>query len=68
MKWSLGISLESITVLNPYVLFSRKFNERIMAFFLVCQNTPLKYPCHIFKDLLQSVFFFPPKFKYQNVK
>lgn len=58
MKWSLGVSLEAVTVLSPYVLFSRRFNKRIMAFFLVCQNTPLKYPCHIFKDLLHRSFFF----------
>lgn len=68
MKWSLGISLESVTVLSPYVLFSRKFNERIMAFFLVCQNTPLKYPCHIFKDLLQSGYFFFPKIQISKCK
>ena len=58
MNWSLGLSLEAVTVLSPYVLFSRRFNERIMAFFLVCQNIPLKYPCHIFKDLLHRVLFF----------
>ena len=70
MNWSLGVSLEAVTVLSPYVLFSRRFNERIMAFFLVCQNIPLKYPCHIFKDLLHRVlfFFFKQNFKYQNVK
>lgn len=56
MKWSLGVSLEAVTVLSPYVLFSRRFNKSIMAFFLVCKIHLSNILVIYLKDLLHRVF------------
>lgn len=55
MKKSVSINREARTVLTPHIQFLSMFNKG-MLFFFPCQNSSVKNPSHIFKNVLEECF------------